>query len=76
MPILPARLQQDIIQESGEFSIYPMSEQIIPSVEHCCLQDELLGPHNWKAQGCIYSGESSCSIPYQPTNAGNYLYAK
>ena len=75
MPTLPARLQHNILQENGKFSIYPMSGQIIPPVEHCCIQDELLGLHSQKALGYIHPGESSYNILYQPSNTGNDLYA-
>ena len=76
MPTLPARLQHNIIQENRKLSIYPKYGQIIPPVEHCCIQDELLSPHSWKAQGYICSGEISCNILYQPPNPGNDLYAR
>ena len=76
MPILPARLQQNSFQENGKSSIFPVSRQIIPQVEHHCMQGEPLGQHSWKTQGYIYLEESLCSILYQPPNTGNDLNAR
>ena len=56
------------ILQDGKFLMYPMSGQIIPAVEHCCVQDELLGLHSWKACGHICFGESACSILYHLPN--------
>ena len=53
-----------------------LSGQIIPSVEHSCIQDKLLGLHSQKVQGYVCSWKSSHSVLYQPSNAVNGLHTR